>query len=158
MTIWDLETKIVNSVPLEADEMLVVEEAIGSAEASERILASEALLRMGCAREKERAKLVIKGLLREANSGTRELTANVIMALFSLPAPVLEEPEFKAALTRAASHADDGVRGNCMIALVTLVKEGNTWAEDLLRGGLRDSSPEVRQNARSALDFLSSSS
>jgi hypothetical protein len=151
MTIWNFESRILNSVPLTAEEMRVVEEALRSGNTSEQVLACEAMLRIGGQTERTGAEKALSRIVDDANSGKTELTPNLIMALFHLSGPALSQPTFRAALMRAASHAEESVRVNCMVALTNALRDGSSWAEHLLRAGLQDVSEEVRQNARAGL-------
>ncbi len=148
MCIWELEAKILNSTPLSSGEMRVVEDALLSEEISQRVLACEALLRLGDEQQKDDAVQELSRTVHDINSGRGELTSNLLMTFFSLPLSVLNQSHFQVALRNAASHTDDGVRGNCMIAIGPLAKAGNKWAEEVLRDGLRDPDDHVRQNAR----------
>ena len=154
MCIWDLERKILNSVPLSPDEMRVVEQALVAEEVSETVLACEALLRLGDERQRHDAVQVLSRIVKETNSGALEPTSDLLMAFFSVPEAVLNRPDFQVALKSAASHTDEGVRGNCMIALGPPAKAGKKWAEELLKDGLRDSSDHVQQNARACLRLV----
>lgn len=153
MTIWDLEERILNSIPLSAADMRVVQGALRANAASERILACEATLRLGDERQRLAAVKVLSQVVQGANSGEYDLTPELVMAFFHLPPAILERPDFRATLESASSHADESVRVNCMVALVPLIKAGGKWAEDLLKAGLADVSEGVRQNARVGLSF-----
>jgi hypothetical protein len=153
MRVAALEGKILNGVPLTPDEMHVVAEALHSEVLSERVLACEALLRLGGQSQRDAAVGEISAIVRDASCGRAPLTPELIMAFFSIPESTLAGSDFRGCLAAAVSHGDEGVRVNSMVALQPLAKAGHQWAKQLLRAGLLDPSEHVRQNARVGLDL-----
>src|SRR5262245_48932400 len=151
MSIWDLEPKILNSVPLLPEEMRLVEEAVASNRIAEKVLACEALLRLGNLEQRNHAARVISNIVHDSNAGRESLDPSIVMTFFSLPIALFNESAFQLCLKRAASHDDEGVRANSMVVLGRLARIGAGWATELLEAGRKDSSGIVRQNAEANL-------
>jgi hypothetical protein len=158
MTIWNIERKILNNAPLSAEEMGLVNKAINSEQIAEKVLACEALLRLGDTQQRNCGVTVLSKIVDDANAERERLNPNIVMAFFSLPWPVLKEPAFQACLKRAASCPDEGVRANSAVALGRLAKRGEAWAICLLEAAKKDPSAVVRQNAESSLSLTRKSS
>src|SRR5258708_35806236 len=132
MKIWALEQKILNSATLSSEEVGIVEDALLSEEIREKVLACEALLRIGNPDQSNQAAQTISSIVKDVNSGQGDVTSDLIMTFFSLPLPVLNQPAFERILKYSTGHHDEGVRVNTMVVLPRLAKGVAGWAAELL--------------------------
>lgn len=151
--IWRVHRKDANQQPLSPEDYRVAEEALGSNELYESIVACEAILHNPCSDQlKSKAAGRLEELCRCAVTDPKCMHLALVLAVLNVPHSEWESPEIiEEFAVVAATSNDPAFRMNSAPLLERLSHYGIETAYHLLQKLADDSDEMVRSNSQSCL-------